>query len=59
MSFFICENCKYTFIREEQPERCPDCGKLHVRMAKQMEILRHIQDMQEEGLVGLSHQIPA
>ena len=27
-SFFTCEACRYTFIANEDVERCPDCGKV-------------------------------
>lgn len=30
---FHCENCRYDFQSEQQPERCPDCGKIGVREA--------------------------
>ena len=59
MSFYYCKKCGYTFITKDTPDQCPDCGKPEVRPALQIEILRHIQDMQEEGLVGLPHKIPA
>ena len=29
--FFTCNECKYTFVSEKTPERCPDCGKIAVR----------------------------
>lgn len=32
-SFFTCEACRYTFIANEDVERCPDCGKVKVRKA--------------------------
>ena len=36
--FFTCEACRYTFIANEDVERCPDCGKLKVRKASSKEI---------------------
>lgn len=37
-SFFTCEACRYTFIVNEDVERCPDCGKVKVRKASAKEI---------------------
>ena len=36
--FFTCNECKYTFVAEKTPERCPDCGKIAVRKATEEEI---------------------
>ena len=36
--FFTCNECKYTFVSEKTPERCPDCGKIAVRNATEEEI---------------------
>lgn len=37
-SFFTCEACRYTFIANEDVERCPDCGKVKIRKASSKEI---------------------
>lgn len=36
-SFFTCEACRFTFIANEDVERCPDCGKVKVRKASSKE----------------------
>ena len=40
-SFFTCEACRYTFIANEDVERCPDCGKVKVRKASSKEIVEY------------------
>ena len=37
-SFFTCEACRYTFIANDDVERCPDCGTVKVRKASSKEI---------------------
>ena len=34
---YICEKCKFLFSRTVEPEQCPDCGKIAVRPATEME----------------------
>ena len=51
--FFTCNECKYTFVSEKTPERCPDCGKIAVRKATEEEIEEYKQyrlllDMEED-----------
>ena len=41
--FFTCNECKYTFVSEKTPERCPDCGKIAVRKATEEEIEEYKQ----------------
>lgn len=46
-SYFTCGYCRYTFISDKNPERCPDCGKLEVRAATQDEITAYIHVREE------------
>lgn len=41
--FFTCNECKYTFVSEKIPERCPDCGKIAIRKATDEEIAEYKQ----------------
>ena len=27
MAYFTCDNCNFTFLAQDTPETCPDCGK--------------------------------
>lgn len=37
MSVWVCKNCNYTFSRIQEPEQCPDCGKLYIVQATEEE----------------------
>ena len=32
-----CQHCRYAFPADALPERCPDCGKVAVRLATEEE----------------------
>ena len=34
---YYCQHCRYTFPADTLPERCPDCGKVAVRLATEEE----------------------
>ena len=34
---YYCQHCRYTFPADALPERCPDCGKVAVRLATEEE----------------------
>lgn len=46
-SYFTCDACRYTFMSDSRPERCPDCGKLQVRAATQDEVEDYIRVRKE------------
>lgn len=37
---YACEtkDCRFLFESEEEPERCPECGKKNIRLANECEI---------------------
>lgn len=36
---WVCDNCKFTFSRVTEPDRCPDCGKQYnIRVATEREV---------------------
>ena len=39
-TLYACETriCRFLFESEEEPERCPDCGKKNIRLANEREI---------------------
>ncbi len=39
MPIYHCMNCGFTFKREGETERCPDCGKPEIRAAMKQEIV--------------------
>lgn len=41
---FTCNKCLYTFEDISIPERCPDCGKIAVRIATEEEIKEYRQN---------------
>lgn len=34
---YACDHCLYLFETEEEPDRCPDCGKTNIRPATELE----------------------
>lgn len=46
-SYFTCTVCQYTFISDGEVERCPDCGKLQVRIATEDEVKSYIRVRRE------------
>lgn len=36
--YYICDVCKFQFVRYGEEERCPDCGKEAIRYATGEEI---------------------
>lgn len=36
--YYICEACKFQFVRHGEVDRCPDCGKEAIRLADKEEI---------------------
>ena len=35
---YACEACRFLFVKFDEEERCPDCGKMSVRLANEDEI---------------------
>ena len=35
---YACNECLFLFEADQEPERCPDCGKVAVREATQSEV---------------------
>lgn len=38
MKYYICDACKFQFVRRNEVEKCPDCGKEAIRLANDYEI---------------------
>lgn len=36
---YACDECMFLFDADEVPERCPDCGKLNIRIANDDEMI--------------------
>ena len=47
LKYYICESCRFQFVRHGDVEQCPDCGKEAVREASQQEADEFIR-IQEE-----------
>lgn len=45
--YYTCAACRYTFLTDNEAERCPDCGKLQVRAATQDEVEAYIRVRKE------------
>lgn len=45
--YYICEACKFQFVRYGIEDRCPDCGKEAIRYADEEEIAE-FKRIQEE-----------
>ncbi len=41
--YYICDACKFQFVRHGEELRCPDCGKEAVRDANESEIADFIR----------------
>ncbi|PQB79913.1 hypothetical protein CUN36_01590 [Enterococcus faecium] len=41
MEIYTCDACHYCFPADEQPERCPDCGKIATRLADENEKIEY------------------
>jgi len=39
MRYYICDACKFQFVRCGEVTQCPDCGKEAVRIATEEEII--------------------
>lgn len=46
-TYYICAECRYTFISNSNLDRCPDCGKQKVRLALPEEIEAYIRIKEE------------
>lgn len=50
---YACDNCRFLFSQQEQPEQCPDCGKTCVRPAtekEQAEFELHLEEAKKNPL---------
>lgn len=47
LEYYICESCRFQFVRHSDVKQCPDCGKEAVRKASQEEADEFIR-IQEE-----------
>lgn len=45
--YYICDACKFQFVRYGEVDRCPDCGKEAIRKATETEKAYFIK-LQEE-----------
>ena len=44
---YTCEECLYTFMRQDGCEQCPDCGKKSIRQATEKEELDYYRNRAE------------
>lgn len=47
MNNYICDECKYQFIKTEDTDRCPDCGKKSIREATAQEVEEFVKIQNE------------
>ena len=50
-----CQNCRYTFVADALPDRCPDCGKPVVRLATEEEQAEYQRIQAENVAENWSH----
>ena len=48
MKYYICDKCKFQFMRADEPEHCPDCGKEAVRQADEKEKADFLKLLEEK-----------
>lgn len=47
---YACDACRFLFEKADEPEHCPDCGKLNIRPAVENEIIEYRSRCPEDEL---------
>lgn len=57
MAYFTCgsRSCRFTFVRTEEPDSCPDCGKSFIRDATEEEIAEYKENHRKPSDLESDH----
>lgn len=50
MKYYICDACKFQFVRTKETDRCPDCGKENICEANETEVSAFLKLQEEETI---------